>query len=129
MKRNRIVYFIVAAIFIAAGYVIRIMNFHLSMEGSFVFISIGVYFLLAVFFRKAAAWVLVILDFALMGGLQGLSKLNFQWYNLFYKSELGQIIIGGPLSLRIALYILMGIFLGAVLEILFRQYNRIGLGD
>lgn len=133
MKRNRIVYFIIGVVFLIIGYVIRIMNALLSMESSFIFIAIGVYFLLAVILRKASAWVLILVDLAIIGGLQALTITHMaclEWYREFcLKTEIGHIVIGGPLSSRIAIYIVMGIALGAIIELLMRQYNKIGLGD
>ncbi len=129
MRRNRIVYFIIAAVLMAAGYVIRYMDQGPSMEGSFIFISMGVYFLAAVMFRKAAAWVLCIVDLIIMLGLQSMSRMNIDWYSTFYKSYIGNMIIGGPFTTRIIIYIVMGIALGTILEILIRQYNCIGMGD
>lgn len=129
MERNKILYFLISAFLITVGYVIRIMNMDLAMEGSFVFITMGMYFFIALLIRKGASWVLFIADFAVMGGLQGLSKMNFKWYNLFYASEPGKLLLGGPFSVKSFLYILIGIILGAILEVVIRQYNRIGLGD
>ena len=129
MKRNRIVYFIIAAVLMTAGYVIRFMDQGPSMEGSFIFISMGVYFLAAIVLRKAAAWVLCIVDLAIMIGLQSMSKMNIEWYDSFYRSYIGNMVIGGPVTTRIIIYIVMGMALGTILEILIRQYNRIGMGD
>ena len=129
MVRNRIIYLIIAGILLALGYVTRTLAVERSMEISFVFIAMGLYFIIALILRKAASWVLVLVDFAVVGGLQGLSKLNFKWYNLFYASDLGNIIIGGPFNLMNFVYILMGVALGAILEVVIRQFNRIGLGN
>ena len=129
MVRNRILYFIIAAILMTLGYVTRTLAVERSMEISFVFNSMGLYFLIALILRKAASWVLFLVDFAGVGGLQGLSKLNFKWYNLFYASDIGHIIIGGPFNLMYFVYILIGVALGAILEVVIRQFNRIGLGN
>ncbi len=129
MERNKIIYFLISSVLIASGYVIRFMNMELAMEGSFVFITMGLYFLIALIIRKAASWVLFIADFAVMGGLQGLSKMNFKWYNLFYASDAGKLVLGGPFNAKWFLYILIGVILGAILEVIIRQYNRIGLGN
>lgn len=129
MVRNRIIYLIIAGILLALGYVTRTLAVERSMEISFVFIAMGLYFIIALILRKAASWVLFLVDFAVVGGLQGLSKLNFKWYNLFYASDLGNIIIGGPFNLMNFVYILMGVALGAILEVVIRQFNRIGLGN
>ena len=128
MVRNRLLYFFIAAVLMAVGYVIRVIAVERSMEISFVFISMGAYFLLALILRKAAAWVLIITDFAIIAALQGLSKMNFKWYNLFYSSQIGQIIIGGPFDLMLFVYILIGVVLASILEVII-QFNRIGLGN
>ena len=129
MDRNRLLYFLIAALLMTSGYIIRMMNMDFAMEGSFVFITMGLYFLLAVIIRKAASWVLVLADFAIVGGLQGLSKMNFKWYNIFYASDAGKMVLGGPFAGKYFIYILMGIALGVVLELVIRQYNSIGLGN
>lgn len=129
MVRNRLLYFVIAAVLMAAGYVIRTLQIDLAMEASFVFISMGFYFIVAIILRKAASWVLFIVSFLIIGGLQGLSKMNFKWYNLFYASDIGKIVIGGPFDLMLFVYILIGIALGTILEIVIRQFNKVGLGN
>lgn len=129
MVRNKLLYFIIAVVLMAAGYVIRTLSVDHAMEVSFVFISMGSYFLVALILRKAASWVLYLVDFAIVGGLQGLSKMNFKWYNIFYASDIGKIIIGGPFDLMLFVYILIGVTLGSILEVVIRQFNKIGLGN
>ena len=55
--------------------------------------------------------------------------MNFKWYNLFYASDAGKLVLGGPFNAKWFLYILIGVILGAILEVIIRQYNRIGLGN
>ena len=100
-----------------------------AMEGSFVFITMGMYFIVAVVFRKAAAWVVGGVSFLLVAFLQLFRKMEFGWYNSLYESEVGRIIIGGPFEFRLFIYILIGMVLGAALELVLRQYNQIGLSD
>ncbi len=138
MQRNRIAYFIIAVILIVVGYIVRITDIAISsgmdekkfaMEGSFVFIAMGFYFLLAVVFRKAACWVIGIIDFAMIAFLQLFRKMEYGWYNAFYEGEIGRIVVGGPFELRLFIYIFIGMILGAALELILRQYNSIGLGN
>lgn len=129
MERNKLLYFAVGAFLIVGGYIIRSLNRDLAFEGSFVFISMGMYFILALIMKKSASWALFITDYAIMGGLQGLSKMNFKWYNLLYASDAGRFVIGGPFNVRVFIYILIGVTLGAILELVLRQHNSIGLGS
>ena len=112
MQRNRILYFIIAVFLIVVGYVVRMTDISmnplveecgLAMEGSFVFITMGIYFLIAIISKKAA------------------------WYIDIYESHAGRIVIGGPFELRIFVYILVGMVLGIALELVLRQYNKVGL--
>jgi len=43
MERNKILYFAIGAFLIVGGYIIRSLNRDLAFEGSFVFISMGMY--------------------------------------------------------------------------------------
>ena len=138
MQRNRILYFIIGVVLIIVGYIVRVTDLSIggdigekkfSMEGSFVFITMGMYFIVAVVFRKAAAWVVGGVSFLLVAFLQLFRKMEFGWYNSLYESEVGRIIIGGPFEFRLFIYILIGMVLGAALELVLRQYNQIGLSD
>lgn len=136
MQRNRIMYFIIAVVLLAIGYVVRVTglsivtavdNRKFTMEGSFVFITMGVYFLIAVIFKKAAAWVVGGIAFVGVGFFQLFRKMEFGWYIDIYESNIGRIIFGGPFGPRLFIYILIGVILGAALEIVLRQYNKVGL--
>ena len=138
MQRNRILYFIIGAVLIVVGYIVRITDISImagaderkfAMEGSFVFITMGLYFIVAVIFRKAAAWVVGGIAFLAVAFFQLFRKMEFGWYNNLYESDIGRIIIGGPFELRLFVYILIGMVLGAALELVLRQYNQIGLAD
>ncbi len=138
MKRNRILYFIVGVVLIVLGYIVRVADANgtpdpeegmFAMEGSFIFITMGLYFLVAVVLRKAAAWVVGGVAFLLVSFFQLFRKMEFGWYNNLYESDVGRIVIGGPFELRIFVYILIGMILGAALELVLRQYNQIGLAD
>ncbi|HCA56043.1 MAG TPA: hypothetical protein DEO95_11335 [Ruminococcaceae bacterium] len=138
MQRNRILYFIIGVVLIIVGYIVRVTDLSIggdieekkfAMEGSFVFITMGMYFIVAVVFRKAAAWVVGGVSFLLVAFLQLFRKMEFGWYNSLYESEVGRIIIGGPFEFRLFIYILIGMVLGAALELVLRQYNQIGLSD
>ena len=136
MQRNRILYFIIAVVLIIVGYIVRVTDMsmnpspderRLAMEGSFVFITMGMYFLVAVIFKKAAAWVVGGISFLSVAFLQIFRKMEFGWYINIYESDIGRIIIGGPFELRLLLYILVGMILGIALELVLRQYNKVGL--
>ncbi len=138
MQRNRIRYFIIGVILIVVGYIVRVTDVSLggsvedkkfAMEGSFVFITMGIYFIVAIIFKKAAAWVVGGIAFLAVSFLQLFRKMEFGWYNSLYESDIGRIIIGGPFELRLFIYILIGMILGAALELVLRQYNQIGLSD
>ena len=129
MERNKLLYFSVGVFLIVGGYIIRSMNREFAFEGSFVFISMGMFFILALIMKKSASWALFLSDFAIMGGLQGLSKMNFKWYNFFYASDAGRFVIGGPFNVIVFVYILIGVVLGFILEMVLRQHNSIGIGS
>lgn len=129
MERNRLIYVITGVLLLGLGYAVRFMRTEHFYEGSTLIIAMGMYFFLALVFRKAAAWVLTAADLILCGGLQGARLLNIPWYNRFYDSPMGLLIIGGPFEFRIFIYILFGTLLGAFLEIVIRQFNSIGLGN
>ena len=85
MQRNRILYFIIAVFLIVVGYIVRVTDVSINagpeerkiaMEGSFVFITMGMYFLVAVIFKKAAAWVVA-----------GISFLFVAFFQIFRKME------------------------------------------
>ena len=138
MQRNRIVYFIIAVVLIAVGYIVRITDVSVSsgigvkkfaMEGSFIFIAMGFYFLTAIIIRKGAAWVCGAAAFVVLSIPQLFRLMEYGWYNSFYDGNVGRIIIGGPFEPRLFVYIFIGMILGAALELLLRQYNQIGLGN
>ena len=129
-------YFIIAVVFLAIGYVVRVAGLTIvasvdsrkfTMEGSFVFITMGVYFLTAVIFKRAAAWVVGGIAFIAVGFFQIFRKMEFGWYIDIYESNVGRIVIGGPFQFRLFIYIFIGMILGAALEIVLRQYNKVGL--
>lgn len=138
MQRNRIAYFIIAVVLIVVGYVVRVTDVSVSsgvgakklaMEGSFVFIAMGFYFITAIVLRKAAAWVCGGIAFAVLAFPQLFRKMEYGWYNSFYDGNVGRIVLGGPFEFRIFVYIFIGMILGAALELVLRQYNSIGLGN
>ena len=136
MQRNRILYFIIAVFLIVVGYVVRMTDISmnplveecgLAMEGSFVFITMGIYFLIAIISKKAAAWVVGGISYLLVAFLQIFRKVEFGWYIDIYESSVGRIVIGGPFQFRLFIYIFIGMILGAALELVLRQYNKVGL--
>ena len=136
MQRNRILYFLIGAVLVAAGYVVRVTDISVSvggderkfaMEGSFVFITMGVYFLFAVIFRRAAAWLVGGIAFISVSFFQIFRKMEYGWYIDIYESSAGRVVLGGPFELRLLIYIFIGTILGAALELVLRQYNRVGL--
>ena len=129
MERNRLVYFIIGVIMLGLGYIVRFVGLDFSKEGSFFLIIMGLYFIIAIIFKKAATWVLLVIDLFVGVGMQYLRMINVPWYNRLYDSRIGQLLIGGPFETRLLIYILLGAAFGAVLEIVIRQYNWIGLGD
>ena len=135
MQRNRILYFIIAVFLIVVGYVVRMTDISmnplveecgLAMEGSFVFITMGIYFLIAIISKKAAAWVVGGISY-LLAVNSAARKVEVGWYIDIYESHAGRIVIGGPFELRIFVYILVGMVLGIALELVLRQYNKVGL--
>ncbi len=136
MQRNRILYFIIAVFLIVVGYIVRVTDVSINagpeerkiaMEGSFVFITMGMYFLVAVIFKKAAAWVVAGISFLFVAFFQIFRKMEFGWYIDIYESDIGRVVIGGPFALRLFLYMLVGMILGIALELILRQYNKVGL--
>ena len=88
MHRNRLKYFIIAAVLIVIGYIVRLTDITMTpneeekkfaMEGSFVFITMGIYFLTALILRKAAAWI--------VGGVAFLFVAFFSVFIDFYLEE------------------------------------------
>lgn len=128
MERNRIRYFIVSVVFLVCGYLTRTIIDVFWHNTSFALITVGLYFLLAILFRKAAAWVLLILDLFIGCGLQVLRTLDVEWYNDFYDSAIGVFVIGGPFSTTTLTYIFIGAVAGALLELGLRQFNQVGMG-
>ena len=136
MQRNRILYFIIAVFLIVVGYIVRVTDVSINagpeerkiaMEGSFVFITMGMYFLVAVIFKKAAAWVVAGISFLFVAFFFFFFKMEFGWYIDIYESDIGRVVIGGPFALRLFLYMLVGMILGIALELILRQYNKVGL--
>ncbi len=129
MERNRFAYFFIGVIITALGYIVRYMQLDFYREGSMFLIMMGIYFLLAIMFHKAASWVLVLIDLFIGVGLQALRLFSVEWYNTFYDSQIGHLIIGGPYESKIFFYVALGVVFGAAAEIMLRQYNKVGYGD
>ncbi len=128
MERNRIRYFIVAVALLIFGYVTRTFDDVFWKNTSYAIITAGVYFIIAIILKKAAAWVVLIIDLFICCGLQTLRLFSVEWYNTFYDSDIGRFIIGGPFSVTIFTYIFIGSVIGALLEIGLRQFNQVGMG-
>ncbi len=136
MHRNRLKYFIIAAVLIVIGYIVRLTDITMTpneeekkfaMEGSFVFITMGIYFLTALILRKAAAWIVGGVAFLFVAFFQLFRMMEYGWYISIYDSYAGRVVLGGPFAPRLLVYILIGAILGAALEIILRQYNRVEL--
>ncbi len=136
MHRNRLKYFIIAAVLIVIGYIVRLTDITMTpneeekkfaMEGSFVFITMGIYFLTALILRKAAAWIVGGAAFLFVAFFQLFRMMEYGWYISIYDSYAGRVVLGGPFAPRLLVYILIGAILGAALEIILRQYNRVEL--
>lgn len=136
MHRNRLKYFIIAAVLIVIGYIVRLTDITMTpneeekkfaMEGSFVFITMGIYFLIALILRKAAAWIVGGVAFLFVAFFQLFRMMEYGWYISIYDSYAGRVVLGGPFAPRLLVYILIGAILGAALEIILRQYNRVEL--
>ena len=136
MHRNRLKYFIIAAVLIVIGYIVRLTDITMTpneeekkfaMEGSFVFITMGIYFLTALILRKAAAWIVGGAAFLFVAFFQLFRMMEYGWYISIYDSYAGIVVLGGPFAPRLLVYILIGAILGAALEIILRQYNRVEL--
>ncbi len=128
MERNRIRYFIIAVALLVCGYLTRTMVDVFWHHTSFALITAGLYFIFAIIFKKAAAWVLLILDLFVCCGLQVLRTLSIEWYNTFYDSAIGEFVIGGPFSTTTLTYIFIGAVAGALIELGLRQFNQVGMG-
>ena len=88
------------------GYIVRFVGLDFSKEGSFFLIIMGLYFIIAIIFKKAATWVLLVIDLFVGVGMQYLRMINVPWYNRLYDSRIGQLLIGGPFETRLLIYIL-----------------------
>lgn len=128
MDRNRIRYFFVAVAFFIIGYLARTMNGVIWHELSFLLICAGSYFIFSIQFRKAAAWVLILINVIVQCGLQFLSCFSLEWYNFIYNSKVGGFILGAPFDVDMMLYIILGTLGGAALELALRKFNKIGMG-
>lgn len=128
MDRNRIRYFIIAVVFFVTGYLSRTMAGMIWRELSFFLICVGSYLIFSIQFRKAAAWVLILINLVVQCGLQFLSRFSIEWYNYIYNSEIGGFILGAPFDVNMFLYIILGTLGGAALELALRQFNKIGMG-
>lgn len=128
MERNRIRYFCFAVAFFVLGYLSRATKGGLWRELSFVLISAGVFFLFAIWLRKAASWIIMFVSFVFCTGLQYLSLFHIDFYNKIYESDLGGFILGAPFNVNMFFYIALGICGGAAIELALRQFNKIGMG-
>lgn len=128
MERNRIRYFMIAVVFFVLGYFTRTLNGTLCRELSFVLICAGSYFIFAIWFKKAAAWVLIIVNFIFQSFWHYLSRFSVELYNYIYNSEIGGLILGAPFELKIFFFIFLGTISGAALELGLRQFNKVGMG-
>ena len=128
MERNRIRYFIFALTFFVLGYLSRATSGGLWRELSFVLISAGVFFIFAIWLRKSASWVVMLVSLLFCTVIQILSQLNIGFYNEIYNSRIGGFILGAPFDLKMLIYIVLGISGGAAVELALRQFNKIGMG-
>ncbi|MGN1457078.1 MAG: DUF2809 domain-containing protein [Acutalibacteraceae bacterium] len=128
MERNRIRYFLFAVGFFVLGYLSRATSGGLWRELSFVLISAGVFFIFAIILRKSASWVIMLVSLALCTGLQSLRMCHIDFYNQIYDSKIGGFILGAPFDIKMLIYIVLGIFGGAAVELALRQFNKIGMG-
>ncbi len=128
MERNRLRYFIVAVAMLVCGYFARSIDDVIWQQTSFAIVTAGIYFLFAIVMKKAASWVLVVINLVVCVGIHFLNMLDFEWYNYFYNSEIGRFIIGGPADLIMLGYIAVGTVAAALMEVLLRQYNQVGMG-
>lgn len=135
MDRNRILYFIVGAALTAFGYVIRVMQVENYHRSSTILIAMGLFFIFALMFRKAHEGILFMIEMLTCYAIHFIRLTNIPWYNTVYDSELGKIVLGGPIMTNgsfqymVLVYILCGVVLGLFFEMIIRQYNKIGLGD
>lgn len=128
MERNRIRYFCFAITFFILGYLSRATSGGLWRELSFVLIAAGVFFIFAIIFRKSASWVIMLASLVLCTGLQFLRLCHIDFYNKIYDSQLGGFILGAPFDMNMLIYIVLGVFAGASVELALRQFNKIGMG-
>ncbi len=135
MERNKLLYFIVGAALTAFGYVIRVMQVENYHRSSTILIAMGLFFIFAIMFKKANEGILLTIELLVCFGIHIIRLTNIPWYNAMYDSDLGKIVMGGPILQNgsfqyiILVYILCGVVLGLFFEMIIRQYNKIGLGD
>lgn len=129
MDRNKLLYFIVGATLIVFGYVTRVMQVENYYRSSTILITMGLFFIFALMFKKANAGVLILIDLLVCGGLHLVRLTNIPWYNILYDSKIGEVILGGPFHYMVLVYVLCGTFLGLLFEMIMRQYNKIGFVD
>lgn len=129
MDRNRILYFLVGGGLMAFGYVVRVMRVENYLRSSTILIVMGLFYILALMFRKANEGILIVIELVVCCGLHIIRFTNMAWYNHIYDSQFGELVLGGPFQYKVLLYILFGTLLGVLSEMIVRQYNRIGLGD
>lgn len=125
MERNRIRYFIIAVILFVLGYLSRSTSGMLWRNLSFLLIAAASYFIFSILFKKAAAWVLVIINLFFHYILQLLSITS---HNILNESEIVRFIIGSPFSKDVLFYIFLGTLTGVALELFMRQFNKISMG-
>ncbi len=129
MDRNKLLYFIVGAALIVFGYATRVMQVENYYRSSTILITMGLFFIFALMFKKANAGVLILIDLLVCGGLHLVRLTNIPWYNILYDSKIGEVILGGPFQYMVLVYVLCGTFLGLLFEMIMRQYNKIGFVD
>lgn len=128
MERNKLRYSFFAILFLVLGYIARTGGDTFARQASFILITAGIFFIFSLILKKAAGWVLVMIDLLICGGIHFLRLLQFPEYNKIYDSDIGKFILGGPFDTKIFLYILIGAVGAAAIELCLRQFNKIGMG-
>lgn len=128
MERNRIKYFCIAVAFFVLGYLSRIPDVMIWRKFSFLLLSAGMFFIFAIQFKKAASWLLVIINLIVCCGIHILRLMHIEFYNNIYDSPVGSFILGGPFNIDMFIYIFLGTLAGASLELALRPFNKIGMG-
>ena len=129
MDRNKLLYFIIGVVLVTFGYATRVMQVENYYRSSTILIAMGMFFILALMFRKANEGILILIGLLICGGLHAMRLINIPWYNVIYDSDVGTLILGGPFQYMVLVYVLCGTALGLFFEMVVKQYNRIGLGD